>query len=447
MKHPYHRLIRILCIKISLYLFASIILTFSIPVEAQTCGPVWIIFSNQDSIDDFAVNYPGCTQVLGDVIIEESAAGTITNLNGLSQLLAIDGDLKILDNTSLSSLNGLSNVTSVGGDMNIYQNDVLTNFTGLNGLTTIGGFLWVRENSDLVNLAGLENLNAIGGSATIQNNSSLTGLKGLDNLSTIGGDLLIENNSSLDSLSGLSSLTIIEGDLDIYNNSSLKSLEVLYNLDSINGQLGIFNNDDLTTLAGLDNIDHTTISNLLLRYCDTLSICHVSSICEFLENGGSALVANNYMGCSSTNEIQDSCSMAPPHAEVTNTNDSGPGSLRNGIETIDPGDTLFFGGGMVDDTISLDSAVRIDKDIIIYASSGQDIWINGSSIENTLNILPGNSVEIIGIYIFGSNGVNGVVWNRGHLILEAVTVQGDGSPGAIFVGDGTLILKGNTTIL
>ena len=38
------------------------------PLHAQTCLPDGITFSTQEEVDDFLVNYPDCSIILGDVV-------------------------------------------------------------------------------------------------------------------------------------------------------------------------------------------------------------------------------------------------------------------------------------------------------------------------------------------------------------------------------------------
>ena len=54
------------------------------------CLPEGITFSTQEEIDNFQINYPYCTEIEGDVIIE---GDEITNLDGLSVLNSISGFL------------------------------------------------------------------------------------------------------------------------------------------------------------------------------------------------------------------------------------------------------------------------------------------------------------------------------------------------------------------
>ena len=80
---------------------------------SQTCLPAGITLTTQAQIDSFQINYPGCTEIEGDV---EITGDDITSLNGLSVLTSIGGDLQIDSNAVLTSLTGLDNTASIGGN-------------------------------------------------------------------------------------------------------------------------------------------------------------------------------------------------------------------------------------------------------------------------------------------------------------------------------------------
>ncbi|HMG17033.1 MAG TPA: hypothetical protein VK590_16360, partial [Saprospiraceae bacterium] len=146
-----------------------ILCILSIGIFAQNCGPGGITFSTQLQIDQFSVDYPGCTNITGSVTI---SGANITNLNGLSQLSSIVGGLYIQANPVLTSLNGLSSVSSVGGSVIISNNSVLSSLTGLGSITSIGS-LNINNNASLSSLSGLSSLSSIGGLYII-NNSNLS---------------------------------------------------------------------------------------------------------------------------------------------------------------------------------------------------------------------------------------------------------------------------------
>jgi len=250
-----------------------------------SCLPEGITFTTQEEIDNFQSNYPGCTEVEGDVTIN---GDDIANLNGLDILTAIGGDLVIGDtlnpptaNPLLTNLDGLESLTTLGGDLNIISNQALVSLTGLENLEQIEGSLIIGDawffsawgNPSLASLSGLDNLTSIGGSLKILKNSSLTSIIGLNNLAYIEEDIIIENEN-LTSLSGLENITSVEGDIwlgygGLGGNSSLTSLTGFDNLTSIGAGLYLYNNDSLTSLADLENL--TSIGG-------TLTIGHVGSI-------------------------------------------------------------------------------------------------------------------------------------------------------------------------
>ena len=153
-----------------------------------------------------------------------------------------------------------------------------------------------------MNLAGFENLNAIGERASIFGNESLTSITGLENLTSIGGDLTI----------GLWQQAPWS-----YGNNSLISLTSLGNLTSIGGNLRIEDNDLLSSLTGLDNIEASSINNLYIQHNDTLSMCEVASICDYLASPtGTTEIYANESGCNNQQEVEDACGitgLSEPH--------------------------------------------------------------------------------------------------------------------------------------
>jgi len=327
-------------------------------------------FFSQADVDNFQSNFPGCTDLEGDVTI---SGDSITNLNGLSVLTGIGGGLSITDNDTLNNLTGLDNLSSIGGYLHIgggnSGNTNLTSLTGLEGLTSIGGYLHIgggngAGDTNLTSLTGLEGLTSIGGDLHIGglfSGTKLTTLTGLDNVTSIGGDLIISINYALTSLAGLNNLTTIDGNIFIASNIGLTSLTGLENITSIQGRLTIGGHDwyshhnNLTSLSGLDNVTsiggnltigqshlltsltgldnltsiggHLGISQVIsltsLTGLDnltsiggdlwivtnpSLSTCEIESICAYLASpNGEIEIHDNAIGCNSPEEVQDSC--------------------------------------------------------------------------------------------------------------------------------------------
>lgn len=81
---------------------------------AQSCLPDGIEFTTQQEIDNFAANYPGCTEILGTVLIDGDYSYDITSLAGLNQITSIEGGLGIFTTSALVDLTGLNNLTHIG---------------------------------------------------------------------------------------------------------------------------------------------------------------------------------------------------------------------------------------------------------------------------------------------------------------------------------------------
>lgn len=324
--------------------------------NAQDCLPEGITFSDQDQIDAFASSYPGCTTILGNVTVEESITGTITNLRGLSALTAFGDYLEIHDNAKLPDLVGLENVTTIAGGLNIYGNPNLQHLGGLENLQsisssfrialnhelksikslaaletvggdltvadnlklpslqglesvdTVGGYLLIMTSNLLINLNGLESLRGTGKGVLLEDNTELRDLRGIDQLNSIGGNFIIVNNPKLRTLDGLQSLTSVGGKLQIGLNPFLEDLTALKKLTRIDGLLQVYANTGLKSLEGLENIDAEGIEDLAILSCDILRICNVESICDYLgESSNQAAISLNGTGCNFRAQILDRC--------------------------------------------------------------------------------------------------------------------------------------------
>ena len=96
------------------FLLSTLITFISLSLLSQSCLPEGITFTTQEEIDNFQTEYPGCTEIEGNLTI----SGDIGNLNGLNVLNSIDGDF-LISNTSLNTLEGLNNIEYIGGFLSI----------------------------------------------------------------------------------------------------------------------------------------------------------------------------------------------------------------------------------------------------------------------------------------------------------------------------------------
>jgi hypothetical protein len=122
----------------------------------------------------------------------------LTNLNGLSSIVAISGDLVIDGNPALIDISGLSKLALVKEAVRIKNNLVLPNIDGLVKLAKIHT-LEITNNNALTNLNGLSALQLVVGTITITNNPALIDFCGLYNLfhtGAIGGAITIKSNGA-----------------------------------------------------------------------------------------------------------------------------------------------------------------------------------------------------------------------------------------------------------
>ncbi|MCK9400648.1 MAG: T9SS type A sorting domain-containing protein [Bacteroidales bacterium] len=138
----------------------------------------------------------------------------------------------------------------------------------------------------------------------------ITNLDGLSNITSIDRDLIILYNPNLKDLDGLNNLKSIGGDLELCYNFSLNSLEALSSLTSIGGKIYICDSPFLTSLSGLENIDAGTITDIEFFRNNSLSYCHVKSICDYLKiSNGQNLFYYNSTGCNSREEVDSACNL------------------------------------------------------------------------------------------------------------------------------------------
>ena len=242
-------------------LFSLLFLLFILPNLFSQCPSTEIVLTTQQQIDDFAINYPNCTQINDDLVIKGSS--DIQNLNGLIDITLIEGDLIIGENsigttTSLINLNGLESLVTINGDLIIQRNNQIQSLLGLNNLIEIGGVFKLNSNQELLSLDGLSVLNSVHG-LFITLNNKLNSIEALSNLNVIESNpynnaFLISRNDSLTSLEGLDSVHTIDGSAVISDNGLL-NLYGLRNLKRVNGYLSIESSEFLLNLNGLENLE------------------------------------------------------------------------------------------------------------------------------------------------------------------------------------------------
>ncbi len=260
-------------------LFISFI--FSLSLHAQPCLPGGITFTAQSQIDNFQTANPNCTQIGGNVSIQGA---------------------------DIANLNNLSVIESIGGDLIITSNDALVNLTGLNNLEWVGGAMRVQNNPSLANIDGLENLAAVRGDFFyIANNPPLNSVSGLSSLDSVGGIFQIWSMPLLTNLNGLENLKYVAEDFAVFENAALTSLAGLDDLNFIGGALRVYENEVLEDLAGLDHPVEIQ-GSLVITDNPALSNCDVEAVCEYLFAPASFIaISNNDGDCNSEEDVMGDC--------------------------------------------------------------------------------------------------------------------------------------------
>jgi hypothetical protein len=397
-----------------------------VPILCPT-GPLTL--NNQFQIDDFPTNYPGCTVMPYSITIQ---GPDVTNLDGLSQLVEIEGNLDINNTTSLANLSGLDNLTSVGGRVWVISNSSLTALTGLNSLTSIGTQLFIANNGALTNMTALTGISAVSNNVAIYGNSSLASLSGLNNLSAVGGNLYIGINSSLTSLTALSSLAAVNGSLEVSDCPAL------------------------TSLTGLDNVNLDNITQLNLVNNGNLSICDLSNICDYLSNAANpANISGNASGCATRPEVEAACNVGV----YTFTGAGGAGwsvaaSWSGGVVPPNPlpvGEEIIIAANCTQNWYTtIDGSITINSGVTLTISNAVEdltFTVNGTghnygtinaNDENLVIGSAGSFINYSGASILATTTLGGIE-NNGQFSNEAgatVNIWGCGNSG-IFTNNGT----------
>ena len=383
------------------------------------------------------------TSIDGGLIIEYNDA--LTTLTGLDNLTAIGGDLWIKKNDTLISLSGLENLASLGGDLILGSaewynthwifngNLSLDNIESLSNLASINGDIHVIGNPSLTNLIGLNNIVSVGRDVVIYENSMINDLT-LYSLDTIGRNLEIGRilpgssynipfygNPSLTNLSGLENLDYVGGSLTILDNDTLNSLTGLENLNSIGGELNITINSILADILSLNNLDAGSITNLSIFGNDSLSTCEAQSICDYLANpGGSINIYNNASGCNNPPEVAANCGVTLPCLPFGNYYFSSQAEIDS-FQSDFPGCTELEGnvrisGSDITNLDGLNVVISIGSDLDINSN---DTLTNLSGLEGLASI-GGNLFITYNDILTSLTGLEGLTSIGGFLLVNCI---------------------------
>lgn len=306
------------------------LLFFALISYAQPCPPGDLLLFSQNDIDSFAIKYPDCTTISGDVRI---ASEGIKNLSGFNQIEVIYGTFNIA-RTSLKTLGGFQKLKYLSGYVSIAGNDSLENLMGFPPLLdTIRWDFIINNNTNLKSLKGLDNLVSVHRRFQIgwpHHEFDQPYIKNLEGLSSIKDiRILILKNVGLESLDGIESIEHIDhfrmvGLEKLKNISALKNCQIINeisiggasNLESLDGLQGVQSLSSTLALGGLaqiedlhpiEGMDLTQAKKVIIASNANLSECAVSSICQAIEQSDSVLIINNGQGCHSVQVVADQC--------------------------------------------------------------------------------------------------------------------------------------------
>ncbi|WP_315790361.1 right-handed parallel beta-helix repeat-containing protein [Fischerella sp. JS2] len=133
--------------------------------------------------------------------------------------------------------------------------------------------------------------------------------------------------------------------------------------------------------------------------------------------------------------------------KVTNTADSGKGSLRAALDSVQAGDTIQFDSSLANKTITLTSGeLAITKDITIDGAGAENLTISGNnatrvfSVSSYVNATVKNLTLTNGM-VTGKDGRGGAIaaWDYSNLQVENCNFNNNSAwqNGAIYVGYGS----------
>jgi len=147
------------------------------------------------------------------------------------------------------------------------------------------------------------------------------------------------------------------------------------------------------------------------------------------------------VGCSSANLV------------VTNSNDSGAGSLRDALAVACPGSTVTFDmtSGHVTSPITLTGGeLLIDRDLRITGPTSTNLSVTGNDSSRVFDISSGHRVAISNLTITGGKADSGAaIRSQGNLTISNSTLTGnhttgEGGGGALDITGGSLFMINST---
>ena len=134
---------------------------------------------------------------------------------------------------------------------------------------------------------------------------------------------------------------------------------------------------------------------------------------------------------------------------VTNTNDSGIGSLRWALSFTTGGEIIRFNAGLGGQTIAIDSALYIQKSVTIEGPSGTGVTIRGPNNGRMMWARFGGYVTFRNVSITGGNtsaGVGSAIYAESDLTFENSTIYDNtADAGVAIIGENVTLINSTVT--
>ena len=133
---------------------------------------------------------------------------------------------------------------------------------------------------------------------------------------------------------------------------------------------------------------------------------------------------------------------------VQNTNDSGPGSLRQAIADVCSGGTINFAAGLAGQTLTLTSAeLTIARTVTIINSHAPGLQLSGNNARRVFSIQATGVVTLSSLAVVnGMADYGGGIVNEGVLVINASIYSGNRASGEYFDTGGAIYNSGILTI-
>jgi hypothetical protein len=395
------------------------------PPPPGTCGSPFdfLILTNQDDVDAFPTQFPGCHYYRGWIIIngndienldsliylehvgsiiigEENPSSTpnplLQDLQGLNNLVKSDVYMNINNNPMLEDISALANLDSVGTGIYFKGNPLLTDVSPIQNISTVGYHLWFSHSNALTTFPDFSNLNDDDISLGFWEMSGISDLNSFNNMSHLGA-LYIANNPNLTKISGFQNLQTVGGILDAFRIAENPLL------DSITG-FGMLNN----VAQNFEVYD-----NPMLSKC-----CGFVNIVEMDGFGNNIIIHDNLTGCMDTMEIHDDgpCNVMMPVAMI---NGEYYMSLDEALMDVAPGDTIHIVANITEE-----GDVTIPVNIFLELPSTFSLNVNGSIMNNgglinfgTINLPITENLQNNATGLYSGSGIlNGNLQNNGGVL-------------------------------